>query len=427
MKKIISTVSIAIYIAFLLPLTALAADLTDISNHKNQTAIQYLYESGVIGGYQDSTFKPNNTVNRAELLKILVGGKGITPTLEEHKNCFPDVKEEWFAPYVCYAASEGWVDGYPDGTFRPAKEVNKAEALKMLVNSQEYSHERIRGKIYDDVATSDWFAPYINTAKAKGLLEESSGNFSPGNPMKRGGISENIYRVMIVKENQLSSFNEFSNVQEEVSSTYYTVTNVVDGDTIDVEQNGEELRLRLIGVDTPETVHPSKPVECFGAEASNITRQTLLNQQVTLELDPTQGDMDRYNRALRYVILEDGTNFNKWLIENGYAFEYTYNIPYKYQSEFQAAELTAEIRKNGLWADGVCADFKENVVEDAVEVTPVQTTSYKFYVSSRARSKYYCETDPAWQELSRSNLREYDSEEALRADYPNLELNQPCE
>lgn len=140
----------------------------------------------------------------------------------------------------------------------------------------------------------------------------------------------------------------------------YTVTNVVDGDTIDVSIDGEIKRLRLIGVDTPETKDPRKAVQCFGTEASAFTTQTLLNQSVTLESDDSQGDVDKYDRLLRYVILSDGTNFNKLLIHDGYAYEYTYDTIYTYQDEFKAAQVDAEANKRGLWADDTCAGDTTN-------------------------------------------------------------------
>jgi micrococcal nuclease len=136
----------------------------------------------------------------------------------------------------------------------------------------------------------------------------------------------------------------------------YIVTNVVDGDTVDVLMNGETKRLRLIGVDTLETKDPRKPVQCFGKEASAFTTSKLLNQKVTLESDASQGELDKYSRLLRYVILSDGTNFNKLLISEGYAHEYTYRTAYKYQAEFKAAQADAEANKRGLWADDTCAD-----------------------------------------------------------------------
>lgn len=167
-----------------------------VSTDSNYTAISYLYTNGIIKGYSDNTFKPDNTINRAELLKILVEGKDVTPDESTYSNCFPDVTTEWYAKYVCYAKQEGWVSGYPDGTFKPANTVNKVEALKMLLNSQSTVLVEAYQTKFDDVVTSEWFAPYVYTAESLGLLEESSGNFFPNVEMTRAGISENLYRIL---------------------------------------------------------------------------------------------------------------------------------------------------------------------------------------------------------------------------------------
>lgn len=174
--------------------------LSDIAGHKNQQAIEYLYENKVISGYPDGTFKPDNTVNRAELLKILVGGKKITPTIDQYKNCFPDVHvTDWFTPYVCYAKNSGWVDGYPDKTFKPNQKVTKVEAIKMLVNSQGFDVPTIvQDSLFDDVNNQAWYAPFLKVAKEKGLLEQINGTYGVANFMSRGEISENIYRAMIL-------------------------------------------------------------------------------------------------------------------------------------------------------------------------------------------------------------------------------------
>ncbi len=134
----------------------------------------------------------------------------------------------------------------------------------------------------------------------------------------------------------------------------YPVVRVVDGDTIVVEINGVQEKIRLIGVDTPEAVDPRKPVECFGKEASAFTRSLLTGVSVRLEPDTTQGDRDRYGRLLRYVFLSDGTLVNKEIIAEGYGHEYTYRIPYSYQADFEAAEQTARETEKGLWAPYAC-------------------------------------------------------------------------
>lgn len=135
---------------------------------------------------------------------------------------------------------------------------------------------------------------------------------------------------------------------------YYQVEKVVDGDTIEVNIAGVVEKIRLIGIDTPETVDPRKAVQCFGKEASDNSKKLLEGQSVKLEADDTQDNRDKYKRLLRYVILEDGTNFNKKLIEDGYAHEYTYDIPYKYQSEFKTAQKDAQENNRGLWSPDTC-------------------------------------------------------------------------
>lgn len=148
-----------------------------------------------------------------------------------------------------------------------------------------------------------------------------------------------------------------STIPTQVSDlSFYLVVRVVDGDTIQVDINGTKETVRLIGVDTPEVVDPRKPVQCFGRQASEFTKQNLTGKKVRLESDPTQSDRDKYHRLLRYVYLEDGTLFNKLLIEQGFAHEYTYQSnPYKFQLEFKNAEKEARENKKGLWADNACS------------------------------------------------------------------------
>ena len=169
------------------------------SKHSNFAAIDYLFQEDVFVGYDDGTFRPDNTVNRAELLKILVEGGGITPSSSEYKNCFTDVAEDWFAPYVCYAKAEGWVEGYEDGSFMPGEAVNKVEALKMLLLSQgiDVSTSEEDLEEFSDVNSDDWFYGYVTTAIELGLLEEEDGDFNPAEGRTRESIAENLYRLLI--------------------------------------------------------------------------------------------------------------------------------------------------------------------------------------------------------------------------------------
>jgi micrococcal nuclease len=141
-----------------------------------------------------------------------------------------------------------------------------------------------------------------------------------------------------------------------------TVLEVVDGDTIKVS-TGETLR--LIGVDTPETRDPRTPVQCFGREASARAHALLDGARIRLEHDPTQGRLDRYGRTLAYVWLPDGRLYNRTIIAEGYAHEYTYAVPYRYRDAFRAAERSAREAGRGLWSPSTCAGDTEQPADRA--------------------------------------------------------------
>jgi len=123
----------------------------------------------------------------------------------------------------------------------------------------------------------------------------------------------------------------------------HKVKRVIDGDTL-LLINGE--RVRLIGVDTPETKHPQKPVEYFGKEAYLFTKQMVDGKEARFEFDRQK--RDRYGRLLAYVYLLDGTFLNAEIIKQGYGFAYT-KFPFKYMEEFRRYEREARETRKGLW------------------------------------------------------------------------------
>ena len=125
------------------------------------------------------------------------------------------------------------------------------------------------------------------------------------------------------------------------------VERVIDGDTIQVRFEGKSHTVRLIGVDTPETKHPTKAVQYFGREASAFTKAALEGKTVLLQKDRTGDTVDRYGRWLRYVLL-DGDNFNARLIRDGYAHAYR-RFPFSKRTEFIQLEEQARRRGIGLW------------------------------------------------------------------------------
>lgn len=103
------------------------------SNHPNAKAIAYLKEHHMITGYDDGTFKPDNLVTRAELLKLLFEAQKVYPSPAVYVGCFKDVKDQWFAPNICYAKAKGLVHGYEDKTFGPDKNISVADAFTVIV------------------------------------------------------------------------------------------------------------------------------------------------------------------------------------------------------------------------------------------------------------------------------------------------------
>lgn len=131
------------------------------------------------------------------------------------------------------------------------------------------------------------------------------------------------------------------------------VVRVVDGDTIDVRIDGQTKRLRYIGVNTPETVDPNRPKQCFGTQASDENKKLLTGQTVFLEKDISE--TDKYGRLLRYVYLSlDRGGFlmvNDYLVRNGFANVSTYPPDVKYEKQFLAGEREAREERRGLWGE----------------------------------------------------------------------------
>ncbi len=174
------------------------------------------------------------------------------------------------------------------------------------------------------------------------------------------GTSDSISPSLKLENEESQSEESFNDqeISQEPKEEGFKVVKVIDGDTIDVFIDNKTERLRLIGIDTPETVDPRKSVQCFGREASNKAKELLDGRFVVLESDESQGERDKYKRLLRYVFLPDGTNFNLFMIAEGYAHEYTYDEPYKYQSDFKQAEINARNNNKGLWSPSTCSGNK---------------------------------------------------------------------
>lgn len=176
--------------------------------------------------------------------------------------------------------------------------------------------------------------------------------------MSRNRLLHTLIILIAVAVGYFSHHNLPSSIpqnEEQIStSTLYRVTDVMDGDTIQIKRGGKEETLRLLGINTPEVDSKYRTAQCWGKEASAETKAKLTGTSIRIENDQSQAVRDKYNRLLVYAFLADGTNFNKYLVENGFAKEYTYAAAYKYQSEFKAAQEKARTESRGLWSPQNC-------------------------------------------------------------------------
>ncbi|MFC1729794.1 S-layer homology domain-containing protein [candidate division KSB1 bacterium] len=181
---------------------------TDINIYdSNYDAIKYLKDKDIIAGYPDGSFKPSNTVNRAEALKMLMLAFNVDVGGPYEINYSDVDKEAWYAPTLATASARGIVKGYDDGKFRPGNTVNRAEYLKILFETTGTKPNSEITKPYDDVDINSWFAGYAFLANKMNLLNPAD-KLNPANGMTRAGVAKTIYRMKMIQENNLVSYSK---------------------------------------------------------------------------------------------------------------------------------------------------------------------------------------------------------------------------
>lgn len=246
--------------------------------------INKLAEEGIVNGEPDGYFYPNRSVNRAEMLKILyeAGGK---LALRPSRACFTDVDVlAWYAPYVCDAKENGFIEGYTDGTFAPAQTVNTVEALKML-----HTVLGLETVLYPqplpvaDVEAAAWYMPYVVSAYAQDILPiatQSANRLEPAAFVERAEMVAYVYNAVFAKadvasqQSSSSSITSSSSVssrsQERVSSASATFNpTALD---IQWEQSG--------------TFTASKPVTYSFTVDSSVGIKAIVTQNTNAQIAP---------------------------------------------------------------------------------------------------------------------------------------------
>ena len=353
--------------------SAASTNFTDVpSTHWAYSYVQTASENGWIAGVGDNLFGVNNQVTFAQLSTML-----IRAFFNDAYEAYTGQNDNWFSAFTGVADSEGLFNGTSaEGKAQDGavvnQPVNRYDMAQMMYNIlvlkdavPEYDAVAVQAGIADWSTIPTGYQAAVMGANVAGIISgvDNVGTFNGTGLMTRGQaavVMTNINKVV-------------SNTQGPV---LYTVTRVIDGDTIEVDYNGTLEKVRLIGVDTPESVHPdsSKNTE-EGILASDYTKERLEGKQVELEFDIQQ--RDQYGRLLAYVWV-DGVMYNKTLLEDGVANLATYPPNVKYVDEFTAiveARNTQEetpIKTNGTYVGSIDSDkyhipgcrFAENILPE---------------------------------------------------------------
>lgn len=210
--------------------TALA--YTDTASYSWTKSIEYLTERGFVQGYPDDTFRPQARINRAEFTKIVIAARF---ELQEYvgftASCFSDVPaNQWFTPSICFAKSRGIIGGNPDGTFRPGNFVNQAEALKILLLTFEQKLEPVRGV---------WYQQYFDTAKIIGMLYFAGGD-EASYSLHRGEMA--YFAAWLLAHQEGKSVDQLMQIPMYVPAFSYKI----DGKTHTVTMDANQVDMRVL-------------------------------------------------------------------------------------------------------------------------------------------------------------------------------------
>ncbi|MDA1061026.1 MAG: S-layer homology domain-containing protein [bacterium] len=203
MKKITSILSI-LMLAGSTAAIAATATFSDVSPSTTyQKGIEFLESKKIINGYPDGTYKPENTLNRAEMIKIIAEGAATyfnwpEDTFKNYisKKCFSDVPSNlWYTKYICYGKEKGWVKGYDDGTFRPDQTVTFVEGLKITLKGFDLGYTE---------STEPWYKDAVTKAGDSNYIPQTINGFANG--LKRGEMADMITRIIKDDKDELDTY-----------------------------------------------------------------------------------------------------------------------------------------------------------------------------------------------------------------------------
>ncbi len=273
------------------PVSAAEVPFSDTRSSAYTQAIADLAAKGVLKGYPDGTFRPASRINRAEFLKIILEARGMRESLEQ--NCFPDVKDQWFAQYVCAAKKEGIVSGYPDGTFKPEQDIAFTEASKILALAYGQQVEQ----------TGEWYEGYARALESSKAIPTSVQAIDE--KLVRDEMAEMMWRLSEQKTDQPSK--GYLNVK------YPALTINTSSDEVQTVGNCRDLEAFMETQDIENQTHYYEKNSLGGVPAAAPMMDNSLRQESAPTGGGADGDYSATNVQVEGVdegdiVKTDGTN-----------------------------------------------------------------------------------------------------------------------
>lgn len=215
------------------------------TSYPHYEAIQYVRDEKIVEGYADGSYRPDNKINRAEFTKIII--EAAFPGEASGADCFPDVKNEWFAKYVCFAKTKDVIGGYPDGSFQPAQNIAFVEAAKIITLA--YGHD------VDSFPVEQWFQPYAENLASRRAIPVLISAFDT--EITRGHMAEMIHRLKAgITDRSSHTFKSLKGEEEPIHAPKEPVRDPVDEPKED---------------DTSDDTTPTDPVTHEGVSGNEVT------------------------------------------------------------------------------------------------------------------------------------------------------------
>lgn len=312
MKKILTSLAILATV-FGMTSVAMAKSFTDVKNTKYEGAVNILTDLKIVNGYEDGTYKPNNSVKRSEMAKLIVvamGKENSAKTLAGNTN-FSDVPaNHWASGYINLASSLGLIKGYPDGSFKPDATVSYVEASTMLLRALDYGKE---------LEGLSWPTGYMSKANSAGILTNVTANNSSDAAI-RGNVASMILNTLKGSTRKVVASNNSGNVYGDstilMEKTFDNLTYVKKGKVVDIDADSETLVIEDTGKNRRKTVtytDDSTIKKMFGREVSFIydeDAEDFLSFEILDKYTVKVVNVDEIDEDEDIIIDEDGNEYD---------------------------------------------------------------------------------------------------------------------